>query len=214
MKFVYLNLQEHPRGNYMLDCLVQAGLIPSAVVEERSSLAEKGRINLTNELRQLAPAVPLPRSLNEIVAGHKIRCEEVANHNDARCLSILDEIKPELIVLGDTRIILPRVMETALEKTVERTGRILLERLNQLLADMPDRIVAVRGRGMLYGVQFERRIDAKAILRRCFDNGLVAETCGPMNNVLKIAPPLTISEDNLDNGLALLNEALSGLPTE
>jgi 4-aminobutyrate aminotransferase-like enzyme len=35
-----------------------------------------------------------------------------------------------------------------------------------------------------------------------------------MNNVLKIAPPLTISEDNLDNGLALLNEALSGLPTE
>lgn len=104
--------------------------------------------------------------------------------------------------------------DNSLEMTVERTGRILLERLNQLLADMPDRIVAVRGRGMLYGVQLERRIDAKAILRRCFDNGLVAETCGPMNNVLKIAPPLTISEDILDNGLALLKEVLTGLPNE
>ena len=143
MKFVYLNLQEHPRGNYMLDCLVQAGLIPAAVVEERSSLSEKGRINLTKELEQLAPAVPLPRSLTEIVAGHKIRCEVVANHNDACCISTLDEIKPELIVLGDTRIILPRVMEIALRGVVNvHPGYLPLVRGNNpyvwaILHDLP-----------------------------------------------------------------------------
>jgi methionyl-tRNA formyltransferase len=110
LKFVYLNLQEHPRGNYMLERLIGAGLLPVAIVEERSSLAEKGRASLTKELACLTPDVPLPRPLAEIVADYPIRCEEVANHNDAHCVSILEEIQPELIVLGDTRIIKPPII--------------------------------------------------------------------------------------------------------
>lgn len=94
----------------MLERLIGAGLLPAAIVEERSSLAAKGRASLTKELARLAPTVPLPRSLAEIVAADPIRCEEVANHNDAHCIAILEEIQPELIVLGDTRIITPPVI--------------------------------------------------------------------------------------------------------
>jgi methionyl-tRNA formyltransferase len=143
LKFVYLNLQEHPRGNYMLDRLIQAGMVPVSVVEERSTLAEKGRVNLTKELAPLASTLPLPRSLAEIVAGHQIRCEEVANHNDARCVSILRDIEPELIVLGDTRIIKPQVMKTATRGVVNvHPGYLPLVRGNNpyvwaILHDLP-----------------------------------------------------------------------------
>lgn len=97
----------------MLDCLVNAGLMPAVVIEERSSLAQKGRDSLNGELRRIAPEIPLPRSLHDIIAGQTVRHVEVENHNDAQCERILREVAPDLIVLGDTRIILPPIINLA-----------------------------------------------------------------------------------------------------
>ncbi|MGZ6834197.1 MAG: diaminobutyrate--2-oxoglutarate transaminase, partial [Mycobacteriaceae bacterium] len=40
-----------------------------------------------------------------------------------------------------------------------------------------------------------------------FDNGLLAETSGPSDEVVKLLPALTITEDELDHGLKILAEA-------
>lgn len=110
LKFAYLNLHEQPRGNYMLDCLLKAGLEPVAIIEEDSSLARKGRENLTAELRKISPEIALP-SLAAIVGARDIPRLTVANHNDRRCEEILRDLRPDLIVLGDTRIIQPRIID-------------------------------------------------------------------------------------------------------
>ncbi|NER85509.1 ectoine synthase [Moorena sp. SIO3A2] len=105
MTFAYLNLKGHPRGNYMLDRLIQAGLEPALVIEECSDLATAGRQELEKQLQKIAAETPLPRSLPEILAGRNVRCVETANHNDAQSEELLTALCPDLIVLGDTRII-------------------------------------------------------------------------------------------------------------
>ncbi len=40
-----------------------------------------------------------------------------------------------------------------------------------------------------------------------YDQGLLAETSGPSDEVVKLLPPLTISEEDLDHGLSILRQA-------
>ena len=50
-----------------------------------------------------------------------------------------------------------------------------------------------------------------AITRRCFELGLSMNITGlrGMGGVFRIAPPLTVTDDEIDLGLAILGEALS-----
>jgi 4-aminobutyrate aminotransferase-like enzyme len=42
-----------------------------------------------------------------------------------------------------------------------------------------------------------------------FDRGLLLLSCGLYGNVLRLLPPLTISDEELGEGLGLLDEALA-----
>jgi 4-aminobutyrate aminotransferase-like enzyme len=50
---------------------------------------------------------------------------------------------------------------------------------------------------------------AKAVLDAAFDRGLIVLSCGLAGNVIRLLPPLTISDSELDDGLAILEEALA-----
>jgi diaminobutyrate-2-oxoglutarate transaminase len=74
-----------------------------------------------------------------------------------------------------------------------------------------DARLEIRGIGMIWGVD-TAAIDptggiARLIGQRCFDNGLIIERVGRNDTVLKILPPLTISRDELLEGLTTLVEA-------
>jgi 4-aminobutyrate aminotransferase/(S)-3-amino-2-methylpropionate transaminase len=47
-----------------------------------------------------------------------------------------------------------------------------------------------------------------AVAKACHAAGLLVLTCGTYGNVLRFLPPLVISEDELDRGLAILSDAL------
>jgi 4-aminobutyrate aminotransferase/(S)-3-amino-2-methylpropionate transaminase len=49
---------------------------------------------------------------------------------------------------------------------------------------------------------------AAAVAARAFELGLLVLTCGTYGNVLRLLPPLTVSDDELERGLELLEEAL------
>ncbi len=66
---------------------------------------------------------------------------------------------------------------------------------------------AVRGRGMLAGVVFPDTSAAGRIAERAFELGLLVETSGPESEVVKVMPALTISADDLAEGLDLLRRA-------
>lgn len=77
----------------------------------------------------------------------------------------------------------------------------------------------VRGRGLLLGIEFvQDRIHktpaeqaAMAITQRCLDNGLVVQVASHkgVHTVWRIAPPLTITYEELDRGIAIIDEAIA-----
>jgi len=62
----------------------------------------------------------------------------------------------------------------------------------------------VRGRGMIQGIEFADKSLAGQISQEAFRNGLIIETAGPSDEVLKALPPLTIEADGLDRGLDIM----------
>lgn len=66
----------------------------------------------------------------------------------------------------------------------------------------------VRGRGLILGLAFEDAALAKIASRHAFELGLVIETAGAADQVLKILPPLTITHEELARGLDIVAEAV------
>lgn len=67
----------------------------------------------------------------------------------------------------------------------------------------------VRGRGLILGLAFDQPSLAKRVARRAFELGLVIETAGAEDHVLKLLPPLTLTSDELDHGLDIIAKALT-----
>ena len=89
-------------------------------------------------------------------------------------------------------------------------GVRLRERLDALAAQHPE-IGEVRGLGPMLAFELaERSPDrAQAVVAAAFERGLVLLSCGLYGNVIRLLPPLTISSDELDEGLAILEESLA-----
>ena len=89
-------------------------------------------------------------------------------------------------------------------------GETLRARLDDLTAGDPA-IGEVRGLGPMIGFELaERSPDrAKAIVDAAFERGLLLLSCGLDGNVLRLLPPLTVTDEELDRGLTLLEESLA-----
>ena len=75
-----------------------------------------------------------------------------------------------------------------------------------------DARIGVRGRGLLWGVDLSK-IDATgalsaAVADRCFAAGMLIERVGRDDTVLKLLPPLTITAEELREGLGILTAAI------
>ncbi|MFI1286378.1 diaminobutyrate--2-oxoglutarate transaminase [Streptomyces sp. NPDC020858] len=76
--------------------------------------------------------------------------------------------------------------------------------LRELCAEHARLGAAYRGRGLAWGIEFDRKERAAEVCRRAFEHGLLVETSGPEGEVVKLLPPLTVSGDELDEGLDIL----------
>jgi 4-aminobutyrate aminotransferase-like enzyme len=112
---------------------------------------------------------------------------------------------------------LKKIIDDNLTGNAERMGRIL----EQGLADLRQRHAGIIGhysaRGLVGGLQIVRlgtkepdAALAHDIVERCFHKGLLFfAPVGAWGQTVKIAPPLTITEGPLREGLSVLNEAIS-----
>ena len=66
-----------------------------------------------------------------------------------------------------------------------------------------------RGRGMIQGLVFPDAEDAGRISAAAFRRGLIVETAGPDDEVLKLLPPLNTPDEQLERGLDLIEESLA-----
>jgi 2,2-dialkylglycine decarboxylase (pyruvate) len=114
------------------------------------------------------------------------------------------------------------VVRTLRDERFDELSRRLGTRLHTGLRELQsrhERIGDVRGRGLFQGVELvmdratKEPADAfgTAVTAACFERGLhlnIAQMPG-VNSILRIAPPLTITETQLDTGLSILDDALT-----
>ena len=109
-----------------------------------------------------------------------------------RLLDVLDELMPSIIEVGG-------YFRRQLEDVARRF---------QFIKE-------VRGFGLMIGVEFvkdrETKVPAKQLTDRivdlAYERGLLTLSCG--QSVIRIAPPLSISKSEVDEGLRMFEEALT-----
>ncbi|MFQ5450476.1 MAG: diaminobutyrate--2-oxoglutarate transaminase [Nitrospinaceae bacterium] len=96
----------------------------------------------------------------------------------------------------------------AFSQEVIRKGLIVKEHLHNLMDSFPDEISEIRGRGLIYGIVFRAEEHGSLLSSTCFENQLLVETSGADSDVVKLLPPLTISDEDLNKGLDILKESM------
>lgn len=91
---------------------------------------------------------------------------------------------------------------------VERTALKLQGHLDRLVKRFPNCIEQKRGRGLMAGLKCRSQDVVGCVHDFAFENGLLIESSGPNRDVIKVLPPITITDDELDRAITILENAL------
>ena len=91
-------------------------------------------------------------------------------------------------------------MEEPLFEQVRQKGELLRKELSQC-----DEVAEIRGMGLMLGLVLQTK-QAKAVAARCVERGLLVLTA---KTLVRLLPPLTISQEELEQGIAILKEVLT-----
>jgi 4-aminobutyrate aminotransferase / (S)-3-amino-2-methylpropionate transaminase / 5-aminovalerate transaminase len=127
---------------------------------------------------------PHPGGLGGTFGGNPVAC--------AAALAVLDELSG------------PGFRERA-----EQIAKLLHTRLDEIAAKHPI-VGEVRGLGAMLALELtEQNGDvAKAVTTAARERGLVLLSCGLYGNVIRLLPPLSATDEELERGLGILEEAL------
>jgi diaminobutyrate-2-oxoglutarate transaminase len=92
---------------------------------------------------------------------------------------------------------------------VERKGIIIKSWLQHISEIYPEGQFSVRGRGMMRGLHSDQPELIHRIAEMAFEHGVVIETSGSRDDVLKILAPLIISDELLRKGLSILESCVA-----
>lgn len=102
--------------------------------------------------------------------------------------------------------------DESFQHDVARRGELLRKRLEQIAAGFA-RPVQVKGRGMMLGIDVGSGELAASITGAAFERGIVIETSGAHDEVIKVLAPLTIDDNVLAIGLVALEAAFRSVLT-
>jgi diaminobutyrate-2-oxoglutarate transaminase len=95
-----------------------------------------------------------------------------------------------------------------MEKQTRARGEQVEQALVSITEENLSDVREYRGRGLVWGLEFHDKGRAERVARRAFELGLLIETSGPESEVVKLLPALTITPDELDEGLTTLARAV------
>ena len=99
---------------------------------------------------------------------------------------------------------LETIMKDGILENVRKVGAYFIKRLHELKSKSSI-IKEIRGRGLIIGIEIS--IDGSPIVNACMDRGLLINCTG--GSVLRLVPPLTITEKDVDAAVAILGEVIS-----
>jgi acetylornithine/succinyldiaminopimelate/putrescine aminotransferase len=99
------------------------------------------------------------------------------------------------------------VMAERLPERAAATGRALRDRLEALRSRHPKAATAVRGRGLLVGVDLTPPV--ADVIAACRERGLLALSAG--DNTLRLAPPLITDEAAVERAVEIIDQTLAAV---
>lgn len=102
----------------------------------------------------------------------------------------------------------------SLQDQVRRKGKRIMKRLKEM-EERYELVGDVRGIGMMVGMELVKTKEGKeyavgerdAVMKECFNSGLILLPAG--KSALRIIPPITISDSNIEKGLDIVEGAIS-----
>lgn len=94
---------------------------------------------------------------------------------------------------------------------VKEMGAQMNEHLQGIASKHAKHNFAVRGKGMMQAIDVGSGDIAKAVAAQCFESGLLIGPCGTGGRVIKLIPPLTIPQQDLEQGLKILASAVDSV---
>ena len=101
--------------------------------------------------------------------------------------------------------------DDALEQSTLAKGEKVKARFAAAANRYPEQSLVVKGRGLACGLQFADGDLADRVCAEAFTRGLLMETSGPEGEVMKILPALTITDEELERGLAIIDESIAAV---
>lgn len=96
--------------------------------------------------------------------------------------------------------------------SIKYKGEIMQEELGKIAAKYGSQLaIDLRGRGMVWGLDFERSGFAAEVSHAAFENRLVIELAGADDSVLKFLPALIIEEETLRQGMNIIDRVIGEL---
>lgn len=103
------------------------------------------------------------------------------------------------VACAGAKVVLDRLSTRGFLDGVLKKGEYMRRRLESM-----QNVKSVRGLGLMIGIEVEKG-DAKEIAAKCLENGLLVLTA---KTLLRLLPPLTITYDEIDRGLEILEATL------
>ncbi|KAL8827781.1 MAG: hypothetical protein Q9170_006876 [Blastenia crenularia] len=100
--------------------------------------------------------------------------------------------------------ILSRLSDPELQSSVREKEKLFRRHFARLQEKYPRHVKEIRGRGLILGLQLTN--DPTPIVTAARERGLLIITCG--KNTLRFVPPLVISTEEIEEGFAILAEAI------
>lgn len=94
------------------------------------------------------------------------------------------------------------------EKEIRSKGDYVQKRLEDIIAKYGDGNLHARGRGMFQGINCVNGEIANNITSKAFKKGLIIETSGADDQVIKLLCPLTIDIKNLEKGIDIIEQSV------
>ena len=100
--------------------------------------------------------------------------------------------------------VLTEIVDGGLAEQIRRVGRHFEQKLRAIAAARPALVKEVRGAGLMWGLELTR--DAAAVVPAALERGVVVNRTA--ETVVRLLPPLVITEPEVDEALARLDAAL------
>lgn len=147
--------------------------------------------------------------------GHALVWGVCANGVDAEVDTRLTwgDVWGECVGVRDATATIQAIRHDNMLTNAQERGQQLMSGLRHLQEEYPS-IGDVRGVGLMIATEFTAsngqpdKNTAKAVVKACFDQGLMLLTCGTYDNIVRWIPPLVVSSAQVNDAVGVFAAAL------